>query len=158
MQADFHARQKMAHKNVRVNCKNKLKVTVHSAPFAKPRFQRSPLLRSSFLLMKWRSLRTFMQADFHASMKSTHKNVRVNSKNKLKQKNEKFTQIGVDRYNSKCYTNACRFDRETFEHEKHGKCLLLRRQKPFWQSFLSTTVEKPDEKKNKKVVDKQKTT
>ena len=78
--------------------------------------------------------------------------------NKLKQKNEKFTQIGVDRYNSKCYTNACRFDRETFEHEKHGKCLLLRRQKPFWQSFLSTTVEKPDEKKNKKVVDKQKTT
>ena len=33
--------------------------TVHSAPFAKPRFQRSPLLRSSFLLMKWRSLRTF---------------------------------------------------------------------------------------------------
>lgn len=78
--------------------------------------------------------------------------------NKLKQKNEKFTQIGVDRYNSKCYTNACRFDRETFKHEKHGKCLLLRRQKPFWQSFLSTTVEKPDEKKNKKVVDKQKTT
>ncbi len=52
--------------------------TVHSAPFAKPRFQRSPLLRSSFLLMKWRSLRTFMQADFHASMKSAHKNVRVN--------------------------------------------------------------------------------
>ena len=29
---------------------------------------------------------------------------------------------------------------------------------PFRQSFLSTTVEKPDEKKNKKVVDKQKTT
>ena len=48
------------------------------APFAKSRFQRSPLLRSSFLLMKWRSLRTFMQADFHASMKSAHKDVRVN--------------------------------------------------------------------------------
>ena len=76
----------------------------------------------------------------------------------MKQKNEKFTQIGVDRYNSKCYTNACRFDRETFEHEIRGKCLLLRRQKPFWQSFLSITVEKSDEKKNKKVVDKQKTT
>ena len=58
-------------------------VTVHSAPFAKPRFQRSPLLRSSFLLMKWRSLRTFMQADFHASMKSAHKNVRVNCNNIL---------------------------------------------------------------------------
>ena len=55
------------------------RVTVHSAPFAKSRFQRFPLLRSSFLLMKWRSLRTFMQADFHASMKSAHKNVRVNS-------------------------------------------------------------------------------
>ena len=35
-------------------------------------------LRSSFLLISWRSLRTFMQADFHASMKSAHKNVRVN--------------------------------------------------------------------------------
>ena len=31
-----------------------------------------------FLLMKWRSLRIFMQADFHASMKSAHKNMRVN--------------------------------------------------------------------------------
>ena len=28
------------------------------APFAKPRLRRSPLLRSSFLLIKWRSLRT----------------------------------------------------------------------------------------------------
>ena len=45
MQADFHVRQKMAHKNVRMNRKNKLKVTVHSALFAKPRFQRSPLLQ-----------------------------------------------------------------------------------------------------------------
>ena len=76
----------------------------------------------------------------------------------MKQKNEKFIQIGVDRYNSRCYTNACRFDRETFEHEKHGRCLLLRRQNLFCLSFLSTTVEKQDEKKNKKVVDKQKTT
>ena len=53
-------------------------VTVHSAPFAKPPLRGSPLLRSSFLLISWRSLRTFMQADFHASMKSAHKNVRVN--------------------------------------------------------------------------------
>ena len=30
------------------------------APFAKPRLRRSPLLRSSFLLIKWRSLRTFL--------------------------------------------------------------------------------------------------
>ena len=29
--------------------------------------------------LKWRSRPTFMQADFHASMKSAHKNVRVNS-------------------------------------------------------------------------------
>jgi len=110
------------------------------------------------LLIKWRSLRIFM-ADLHARQKNRPQECENEPcNNKLKQKNEKFTQIGVDRYNSKCYTNACRFDRETFEHEKHGKCLLMRRQKPFWQSFLSTTVEKPDEKKNKKVVDKQKTT
>ena len=43
-----------------------------------PRLRRSPLLRSSFLLIKWRSLRTFLQADFHASMKSACKKVRVN--------------------------------------------------------------------------------
>ena len=48
------------------------------APFAKSRFQRFPLLCSSFLLIKWRSLRTFLQADFHASMKSANMNVRVN--------------------------------------------------------------------------------
>ena len=48
------------------------------APFAKPPLRGSPLLCSSFLLIDWRSLRTFMQADFHASMKSAHKNVRVN--------------------------------------------------------------------------------
>ena len=53
-------------------------VTVHSAPFAKPPLRGSPLLRSSFLLIRRRSLRTFMQADFHASMKSAHRNVRVN--------------------------------------------------------------------------------
>ena len=66
--------------------------------------------------------------------------------NELKQKNEKFTQIGVDRYNSKCYTNACRFDRETFEHEKHGKCLLLRRQNlsgsPFFQQQLKSRMKR----------------
>ena len=59
------------------------KGTVHSAPFAKPRFQRFPLLRSSFLLIKWRSLRIFMQADFHASMKSAHKNMRVNCNTRM---------------------------------------------------------------------------
>ena len=31
---------------------------------------------------EWRSLRTFMQADSHASMKSAHKNVRVNCRQK----------------------------------------------------------------------------
>ena len=30
------------------------------------------------MLMKWRSRPAFMQTDFHASMKSVHKNVRVN--------------------------------------------------------------------------------
>ena len=30
------------------------------------------------MLMKWRSLRTFMQADLHARQKKAHKNVRVN--------------------------------------------------------------------------------
>ena len=53
-------------------------VTVHSAPFAKPPLRGSPLLCSSFLLISWRSLRTFLQTDFHASMKSAHRNVRVN--------------------------------------------------------------------------------
>ena len=53
------------------------------APFAKSRFQRFPLLpmrlQDAMLFgcvcktqcsWKWRSLRIFMQADFHASMKS----------------------------------------------------------------------------------------
>ena len=44
----------------------------------KTRLRRSPLLRSSFLLIKWRSLRAFLEADFHASMKSAYKKVRVN--------------------------------------------------------------------------------
>ena len=34
--------------------------------------------------MKWRSLRIFMQADFHASMKSAHKNMRVNCNSQSK--------------------------------------------------------------------------
>ena len=42
------------------------------APFAIPRLQRSPLLRSSFLLIERRSLRTFSQADFCASTKAAH--------------------------------------------------------------------------------------
>ena len=37
-----------------------------------------PLLRSSFLLMKWRSLRAFLAADFPASTKSAARKARVN--------------------------------------------------------------------------------
>ena len=37
-----------------------------------------------FLLMKWRSLRTFLQADFHASMKSAPRKVRVNWEGQIK--------------------------------------------------------------------------
>ena len=37
-----------------------------------------PLLRSSFLLMKWRSLRAFLVADFPASTKSATRKARVN--------------------------------------------------------------------------------
>ena len=48
------------------------------APFAKPHLRCSPLLRSYFLLMRWRSLRMCIQTDFHASMKSARQNTRVN--------------------------------------------------------------------------------
>ena len=48
------------------------------APFAKTHLRCFPLLRGSFLLMRRRSLRMFMYPDFHASMKSVHKNIRVN--------------------------------------------------------------------------------
>ena len=37
-----------------------------------------------FLLMRWHSLRTFLQADFHASMKSAPRKVRVNCEGQLK--------------------------------------------------------------------------
>ena len=53
------------------------------APFAKPHLRCSPLLRSSLLLIARRSLRIFMQTDFHASMKSVHKKIRVNWNNKI---------------------------------------------------------------------------
>ena len=52
-----------------------------TAPFAKPSDGRrnAHLLRlQDAMLMKWRSRPAFMQTDFHASMKSVHKNVRVN--------------------------------------------------------------------------------
>ena len=39
---------------------------------------RSPLLRSSFLLISRRSLRRFMQTAFYASMKSVRMNLQVN--------------------------------------------------------------------------------
>ena len=42
------------------------------APFAKTPLRGFPLLRSSFLLIERRSLRTFSQADFCASTKSAH--------------------------------------------------------------------------------------
>lgn len=47
------------------------------APFAKPHLRCSPLLIAR------RSLRIFMQTDFHASMKSVHKKIRVNWNNKI---------------------------------------------------------------------------
>ena len=62
-----------------------------TAPFAKPSdgrlyrafsafrcFKCVCKTQCSFLLILWRSRPTFMQTDFHASMKSVHKNVRVN--------------------------------------------------------------------------------
>ena len=58
------------------------------APFAKPPLRGSPLLCSSLscpkdtMLIDWRSLRTFLQADFHAIQKIAHKNVRVNCNKK----------------------------------------------------------------------------
>ena len=42
------------------------------------RLRRSPLLRSSFLLIKWRSLRGFLCTDSHANMESAPKKPRVN--------------------------------------------------------------------------------
>ena len=48
------------------------------APFAKAHLRCFPLLRSSFLLIKWRSLRGFLCTDSHASMESAHKKPRVN--------------------------------------------------------------------------------
>ena len=32
----------------------------------------------------------------------------------LRKQNEKYIQISIDKYNSRCYTNACRFDRDKF--------------------------------------------
>lgn len=43
-----------------------------------PRLRRSPLLRSSFLLIKWRSLRTLLSSDFRASTESEPRRMRVN--------------------------------------------------------------------------------
>ena len=43
----------------------------------------SPLLCSSFLLIKWRSLRSFLSSDSHASMKSELGKLRVNCKIKI---------------------------------------------------------------------------
>ena len=47
---------------------------VHSAPFAKPRFQRFPLL-AQLLFAHFVALPSHIHADFHASMKSANKNV-----------------------------------------------------------------------------------
>ena len=48
------------------------------APFAKSHLRCFPLLRSSFLLMKWRSLRSLPGADFPASTKSAPQKGTVN--------------------------------------------------------------------------------
>ena len=66
-----------ARKKIPSVCKQFVNSNSSPAPFAKPRFQRFSLLRSSFLLISRRSLRVFLQTDFHASMKSFCKNTRV---------------------------------------------------------------------------------
>ena len=48
------------------------------APFAKAHLRCFPLLRSSFLLIKWRSLRALLSSDFRASTESERRRVRVN--------------------------------------------------------------------------------
>ena len=58
------------------------------APFAKPRLRRSPLLRSSFLLIKWRSLRDFLYTDSHASMESAYKKPQVNCNKNIVERDE----------------------------------------------------------------------
>ena len=70
MQIDSHASMKSVHKDAWLGRS--------AAPFAKSRFQRFPLLRSSFLLIKWRSFHASMQADSHASMKSAYKDAWLN--------------------------------------------------------------------------------
>ena len=54
---------------------------VHSRHSQNRHFVALRCLRSSLLLISWRSLRTFMQADFHVNMKSARTNVRVNWNN-----------------------------------------------------------------------------
>ena len=76
MQADFHARQKKSPQEWLLFTPRHSQNRAFSALRC---FKCVCKTQCSFLLMKWRSLRTFMQADFHASMKSAHKNVRVNS-------------------------------------------------------------------------------
>jgi len=59
--------------------KNRASTAVSSpAPFAKSQLRCFPLLRSSLLLIPRRSLCSFPQADFHASMKSAHRKPQVN--------------------------------------------------------------------------------
>ena len=59
--------------------KNRASTAISSpAPFAKSQLRCFPLLRSSLLLISRRSLCSFPQADFHASMKSAHRKPQVN--------------------------------------------------------------------------------
>ena len=47
-----------------------------------------PLLRSSFLLIKWRSLRGFLYTDSHASMESAYKKPQVNWNKNIVERDE----------------------------------------------------------------------
>ena len=76
------------------------------APFANTPLGGFALLRSSFLLIEWRSLRSFPRTDSHASMESVLRKLRVNCK---KNKNKKFKKV-VDilelfLYNESCVTD-----------------------------------------------------
>ena len=62
-------------------CLHECTSEVHSRHSQKRHFVAFRCLRSSILLISWRSLRTFTQTDFHVNMKSARMNVRVNWNN-----------------------------------------------------------------------------
>ena len=64
-----------------INDSKELKCYCSLAPFAKAHLRCFPLLRSSFLLIKWRSLRALLSSDFRASTESELRRARVNCNN-----------------------------------------------------------------------------